>query len=86
MNIVHERHGKLALVFDQAFSYNSDRLQKTREKLAWLKEHGVYSLVYYSHVNFVLASSEEEVLSSARRTLEVESGLPRSRLITYRDA
>ena len=84
VNIVHERHGKLVLVFDQAFSYNSDRLQKTREKLAWLKERGVYSLVYYSHANFVLASSDKEVLRKARFTLESESRLPRERLVSYR--
>ena len=58
---------------------------RTHQKLKWLRKHDVYSLVYYSQVNFVLASSDKGVLDSAELTLKTTSRLPRSRLITYRD-
>ena len=88
MSVVNGRPGKLVLVFDQSFPHSSEKqqLEKTKEKLAWLAEHGVYGVAYCSHANFLLASSDKEVLGSAKRTLETEARLPRSRLVTYRDA
>ncbi len=85
--IVNGRRGKLALVYDQSFSYSSvdDKILRIKEKLTLLREHGIYGLVYSSHANFILASSDEKVLSDAETILREASRLPSNRFITYRD-
>ncbi len=81
--IAQGRPGKLALVFDQSFTRSSDdaRLRHTKKKLRWLAEHGVHGLVYCSHANFVLVSSDHDALSNAKRTLIHASKLPPSRFV-----
>ena len=87
VKIANGRCGKLVLVFDQSFSRSSvdDRMRRTKEKLACLEKYGVYGLVYCSHANFILASSDETALSDAETILREASRLPSKRFITYRD-
>ncbi len=87
VKIANGRRGKLVLVFDQSFSRSTvdNKMRRTKEKLACLKECGVHGLVYYSHANFILASSDEKVLCNAEMTLREASRLPSKRFITYRD-
>ena len=81
--IAQGRPRKLTLVFDQSFprSSNEARLRQTKDKLRWLDKHGVHGLVYCSHANFVLVSSDHDALSSAKRTLVHASRLPLSRFV-----
>ena len=83
VEIANGRPGKLTLVFDQSFPRGKDeaRRRQTREKLTWLRVRSVYGLVYYSHANFVLVSSDDRVLNNAKRTLKEASRLPSCRLI-----
>ena len=81
--IAQGRPRKLALVFDQSFPHSSKdaRLRQTKDKLRWLEIHGVHGLVYCSHANFVLVSSDHDALSNAKRTLVHASRLPPSRFV-----
>ena len=83
--IVTGRRGKLALVYDQSFSRGDNKEDQIKQKLDWLQKRGVYGLVYCSHANFILASSDEKVLSNAETILREVSRLPSNRFITYGD-
>ncbi len=83
--IVNGRRGKFALVYDQSFSRGGKKEDRIKQKLPRLEKRGVYSLVYSSHANFILASSDETALSKAETVLREASRLPSKRFITYRD-
>lgn len=71
--IAHTHPGKLVLVYDQSFAHmrEDERRCKAKRKLEWLKQHKLYSLAYFSHANFVLVSTDEDMLGKAKRTLSV---------------
>ena len=80
--IAHGRPCKLTLVYDQSFSHMSEkaRRRKTNCKQAWLQQHGLYSITYFSHTNFLLTSTDEQIISVAKRTLSAR--LPANRLVS----
>ena len=84
VKIAKAREDKLTLVFDQSIHRvkNAEpRVKQLKKKLLWLREKKVHGVAYCSHANFVLVSTDEEVLNKAKRTLMDASKLPNCRLV-----
>ena len=83
LDIALSRPGKLTLVFDQSFPHVSEEERRilTMAKMIWLSQRGVHVIAYFSHANFLLTSTDQGVLRTARETLLNESGLPNDRLV-----
>lgn len=81
--IAEGRAGKLTLVFDQSLTRGSEEERRAQAlaKLIWLDEHGVSGLTYSSHANFILVSTDKQVLNEAKHTLLRASLLPIRRFI-----
>ena len=83
VEIAQARPGKLTLVFDQSIPRSNWSTQQecVKEKLAWLQGKNLSSIAYFSHANFILVSSDNEVLNSAKNTLLQASNLPHFRIL-----
>ena len=87
VTIAKARPQKLTLVFDQSINHDVDvagtNEEQTNEKLLQLKSCGVYGFAYRSHANFVVASSDEDLLRCAKNTLLSSSLLPAERIVEF---
>ncbi len=84
VEIARKRPGKLILVFDQSYSRNENEENKrckTLEKLSRLRKNGLYGIAYLSHANFILVSTDKQMIINAKRTLLEQSRLSENRLI-----
>lgn len=83
VRIADARPHKLTLVFDQSISLGKSNMRRRRakEKLAWLRQHGIGGLTYHSHANFILVSADRNMIQKARKTLLENSRLPECRLV-----
>ena len=81
VTIANARKGKLTLVFDQSVdrANEKERQRQTIAKLRCLGKNGVHAFAYHSHMNFIVASVDKQVVIKARKLLEDK--LPPERLI-----
>ena len=81
--IVKRRPGKLTLVFDQSIDRARDVREQVEGKLRFLLKADIHGITYESHVCFLLASTDQQVLVKAERKLTEKSRIPRHRLVRY---
>ena len=79
--IAKKRPGKLTLVFDQSIDRARDVREQVEEKLRFLLKADVHGITYESHVCFLLACTDQQVLVKAERKLTEKSRIPRHRLV-----
>ena len=85
VEIARKRTEKLIMVFDQSIDrdllVSGQPKEQMKRKLEWLKKCGVYGVAYHSHANFILVSTDKQMIINAKRTLLEQSRLPENRLI-----
>ena len=81
------REGKLVLVYDQSVNFDEGkagtRRQQVRRKLCRLHDAKVHTVAYVSHIAFIWASTDPEVVCAATRRLLLASRLPGCRFVLF---
>jgi len=80
VSIVSGRPNRLTLVFDQALARGRER-EQLAEKMAFLGDHTIASLAYFSHASFILMSKNQELIKKASEAVQDASRLPSSRFL-----
>ncbi len=79
------RERKLVLVYDQSINFNHGEAgtprQQVRRKLCRVHDANVHAVAYVSHIAFIWASTEPEIVSAATRRFLLGSRLPLWRLV-----
>ena len=82
INIVQadNRKDRLTLVYDQSIDHRyeqvGDRREQVRAKLTTLRDAGIHSAAYVSHIAFIWISSNPDVVTQATQNVLQESRLP----------